>query len=400
MNPRPRILEMMWTCKCGHRGLDRYEEHQPEAIQALANSLHEAGFHVSLKLREAERTTVTDIPVYYTHVINFLHNFLLQLIWSQISSVTRVGGLWRFWYDFFHTRNEFPEESSNGSFKGVGNDLAAGPSGTQNTIINSNLVQNTSTQSAPAGPSTTRRYTGTNTHTPPPGGHTTASGIPANSVAVQIPEDFILLCVQVQKYFIRRHDLAVPQMWRDKHLFTAFRNEYLATSRWMYRRFSLYTVQRIKFVKFKLLQRYEIDALEPGLPPITESHYAYDPRPPGLVPPIGNNILMHRFNSPKECYTDDICLKQIPKRINERPTPGLAPDLHTGWGMYLEEGLDMERICALLLAVFVTSGIFGLIWGICRRSLQDGFTVAGFIASGEAVAVAGLQLLLVARTIE
>jgi hypothetical protein len=137
-----------------------------------------------------------------------------------------------------------------------------------------------------------------------------------------------------------------------------------------------------------------VDGLEVGMPSLVEAHYAYDPRPPGRIPALGSDFLMHRFNSPKACYHDDICLNQIPKRINEPPTPGIAPDLYTGWGLFLEEGLDPDRICILLLTGFVSSMTFGIVWGICKGSLQDGFAVAGFLASSEAVAVATVQLLL------
>ena len=130
------------------------------------------------------------------------------------------------------------------------------------------------------------------------------------------------------------------------------------------------------------------------MPSVAETHYVFDPRPPGRVPALGNDFLMHRFNSPFECCEDDICLNQIPKRANEIPTPGVAPDFYTGWGLHLEKGLDTERVFLLLLVFFVSSGIFGLVWAICNRSLQDGFSMAGWIVSGEAVAVATLQLLL------
>lgn len=113
--------------------------------------------------------------------------------------------------------------------------------------------------------------------------------------------------------------------------------------------------------QFILRQRFEVDGLEPGMPPVTEKHYVCDPRCPDRTPAISNDFLMHRFNTPTHFSQDKICFDQIPKRINERPTPGIAPDLHTGWGIYLEEGLDSHRICLLLLTGFVSSGMFGLI---------------------------------------
>jgi hypothetical protein len=130
------------------------------------------------------------------------------------------------------------------------------------------------------------------------------------------------------------------------------------------------------------------------MPPETVNHYTCDPRKPDRVPAIGSDFLMHRFTAPNECFHDDICLRQIPKRVGERPTPGIDPDFHTGWGMHIEEGLDFERICLLLFFGIVSGGTFGIVWAVWRRSLQDGFAVAGFIVGSEGVAVATLQLLL------
>jgi hypothetical protein len=103
---------------------------------------------------------------------------------------------------------------------------------------------------------------------------------------------------------------------------------------------------------------------------------------------------MHRFSSPKDCFHDDICLRQFPKRIGERPTPGIDPDLYTGWGVHLEQDLDLQRVCLVLFFFVASGGSFGLAWGICKRSLQDGFSIASFIVGTEAVAVATIQLFL------
>jgi hypothetical protein len=135
------------------------------------------------------------------------------------------------------------------------------------------------------------------------------------------------------------------------------------------------------------------------MPPKKIHHYIFDPRKPDRVPALGSNFLMHRFTSAKECYWDDICLRQIPKRAGERPTPGIDPDYHTGWGMHLKEGLSSERLCLVALFGVGTSITFGTIWAACKGSLQDGFAVAGYIIAVEALGVAILQLLFATRAI-
>ena len=134
------------------------------------------------------------------------------------------------------------------------------------------------------------------------------------------------------------------------------------------------------------------------MPPETARHYTYDPRNPGRIPALDSDFLMHRFSSQINCFNDNICLRGFPKRIGERPTPGINPDLYTGWGMHLEQGLDLQRICLVLFFGIASGGTFGLVWGICK-SVQDGFAIASFIVGSEAVAVAILQILLTARAI-
>ena len=101
---------------------------------------------------------------------------------------------------------------------------------------------------------------------------------------------------------------------------------------------------------------------------------------------------MHKFSHPEECLQDVWCLDQVPKRINEKPTPGIAPDLHTGWGMHLEEDVDFQRIFVLLLLMFVSSVLFGILWSVFRSGIQDAFSVASYIATCEALGVATVQL--------
>ena len=62
-------------------------------------------------------------------------------------------------------------------------------------------------------------------------------------------DDYILLCVKAKRYLTLRHDLGVSAITKDRQLFEAFRRIYQSKFKWGYRHFSLYNVQRIKFVK-------------------------------------------------------------------------------------------------------------------------------------------------------
>ncbi|XP_014558083.1 hypothetical protein COCVIDRAFT_95433 [Bipolaris victoriae FI3] len=200
--------------------------------------------------------------------------------------------------------------------------------------------------------------------------------------------------MKVKRFLTNRYDLQISTITRDRELFEALRREYHSKFRWIYRQFSFQTVQRMSFVKFTLHARKEVDGLVYDMPPEAVKHYTCDPRKPDRTPALGSDFLMHRFSSPKDCFQDNICLRQFPKRIGERPTPGVDPDLYTGWGVHLEQDMDLQRICLVLFFGIASAGTFGLVWGICKKSLQDGFSIASFILGSEAIAVATLQLFL------
>lgn len=140
--------------------------------------------------------------------------------------------------------------------------------------------------------------------------------------------------------------------------------------------------------KFALREQHEVDCLQPDqLPPLTASHYEFHERTPGRVPPISSEFLMHRFLSPSGCRSSTICLQQFPKRTGQAPVLGQAPDIFTGWGIYLQDGWSGERVCFWSFGVFILSLSFGIIWSVTHRnSIQDAFTVAtymlGTLASG------------------
>lgn len=70
-----------------------------------------------------------------------------------------------------------------------------------------------------------------------------------NSTNINIPEDFILLCMKVKRFLTNRYDLQISTITRDRELFEALRREYHSKFRWVYRQFSFQTVQRMSFVK-------------------------------------------------------------------------------------------------------------------------------------------------------
>lgn len=149
--------------------------------------------------------------------------------------------------------------------------------------------------------------------------------------------------------------------------------------------------------QFHLRSTLEVDGIIPDMPPSSALHYIYAPRPPRHTPAIGSDILMHRFTNVGQCSADDFCLLGIPKRLNGPPRVGSAIDQNTAWGLHLEEGLDGERLLLWVVLGALASLIFAVPWAIVKGSIQDAFSVAGYVVTAEALAMATMQVALTQR---
>ena len=112
------------------------------------------------------------------------------------------------------------------------------------------------------------------------------------------------------------------------------------------------------------------------LPPKTRDDYRY--RPAEIIPPVGENLLMHLYEHPEDADDDDFCLDRIPKKLRERlvrPQRGSG----IGWGVHLKEGLNLKKTCIFGLLGLFFSVLFGVIWSVKRNDVQGGFGVAAFL---------------------
>jgi hypothetical protein len=97
--------------------------------------------------------------------------------------------------------------------------------------------------------------------------------------------------------------------------------------------------------------------------------------------------MMHRYWNPGVCEDTKMFFEQMPKRKDERPTPGVAPDMFTGWGMYLLDGPDVHRLIRTAIAIysisFIASFTFGLVWSLASKdkSVGDAWTTAAYIST-------------------
>jgi hypothetical protein len=112
------------------------------------------------------------------------------------------------------------------------------------------------------------------------------------------------------------------------------------------------------------------------------------------MPPIATSVLMHFFHHPEDCEDADWCYKQIPKRIREKPNPGVEPDKDTAWGLYFEEGFDYQKFFNVAFVGFVGSFGAGLYWIIHDKDIKTAVAVSSYLLTFWLFSVGILQAAL------
>lgn len=139
-----------------------------------------------------------------------------------------------------------------------------------------------------------------------------------------------------------------------------------------------------------MLERQEADNFEHGrLPVPTDDNYEFTEKPPEWTPPFSASMMVARFKDPTHCQDSTLCLKQFPKRKTRRPIRGDPIDGNTAWGIYLQDFFSIRRLCFAIFLCFVAGLVFGICWAVWKGSIQDGFSVSGFVFAG-AVGAAGM----------
>lgn len=195
--------------------------------------------------------------------------------------------------------------------------------------------------------------------------------------------DYLLLCIKESKYTTAMSALSIRDITSDLELFDAIRGVFRSRRPKILQFMSLTSVKRIDFVKFLLCESSLVDCIKRNqLPPKTVEFYTFDPRKPRVIPPIGTEFLLHRFHNP-ECGSGKTkCLKQFPKRLNQRPQHGQPPDNDLGWGMHIVEGPHFATVITWHITVAaVGSLVFGVLYWHFEKDISGAFTVSAYITS-------------------
>ncbi|KIN07137.1 hypothetical protein OIDMADRAFT_174154 [Oidiodendron maius Zn] len=186
----------------------------------------------------------------------------------------------------------------------------------------------------------------------------------------------------------------------DEKLFNFLREEYKALRKCWRAWISLWTLQSIKFVRFDLYENELVDVkkLDEVPPPTKDNEYRHGPpNPPELSPPLGSTLLMHLFKHPTLAGTRKLCLKKIPRKLQNRLIVLNEEDDATGWGLQFVEGWSKKRLIYMTALTVVLSSLVEIILvAILGHDIQNAAAIASFMLSfvtvGIATAQAGLHM--------
>jgi hypothetical protein len=217
-----------------------------------------------------------------------------------------------------------------------------------------------------------------------------------------LPSDleFLLLCYNSDGYAKRllQFDLIELQVRSDRQLFELLRANYMSLNS---SRFSWRFLRKLSWIKFVFFEMYKSELVdvrkEDDMPPqemIDREEYRYAPAPPEIMPPVGYEHMMHLFDNP-ECADDEpLCLERFPKKMKEKLL--CMRGRKEGWGLQFVEKWDWLKIWIIMFLVFgLGSLLFGVLWSRYRTGIQDGFSVAQYMIGFAAIAICGLQSILV-----
>jgi hypothetical protein len=204
----------------------------------------------------------------------------------------------------------------------------------------------------------------------------------------------LLLSLPYRRHGSKLHQPDLTAIQTDRAFYTTLSNRYKQTRGRVKTLLSFRTIKSIKFVQLEMYRSAVVDIRKVNdLPPATDSAYTFDPKPPDIIPPVGENLMLHLLAYPDDADEEvAICLSRIPKR-NDLLT--VSPVLGTGlgWGIHIVEGWSFGRFWMCGLALLIVASIaFFIAWCVLQRDVQGASSVAAFVLGLVAVLLGTVQV--------
>ena len=218
----------------------------------------------------------------------------------------------------------------------------------------------------------------------------------SSSAIVQVgPEScWLLVCAKASGYAPRLSHLDTCSTSSDKDLFTNLNKSYLACKQG--RRRLLKGIIGIKFVRFELHSRDLVDIQkEPDMPSPGKAH-EYRFKTHDLLPPVGENYMLHLLHMPEDGDEETTMCLRAPKKVRDQlvlqANPSQGETIPTGWGIYLVDGLLINRLWIACACLFILASIvFGIAWSVRKNDVQGAFGVSAWMVALVFVVTGAIQ---------
>lgn len=203
---------------------------------------------------------------------------------------------------------------------------------------------------------------------------------------------FILLAFPYYRWGLRLTQPKLQNINSDRQFFELINATHLQTKSWLKRLLSLKTIKSIKFTALEMHQSgvVGITAHDPW-PECNDANYDFDPKPPHLNPPCGENFLKHMIRHPHHANSDtQPFVTRIPKRRSKLATGSSGVGL--GWGLHFDECWDVCLLgiaaCGLSLTGLL---VFFVCWAAVTRDAATAASIAAMFGGMLAVLIASVQ---------
>ncbi|KAL8785902.1 MAG: hypothetical protein Q9195_008447 [Heterodermia aff. obscurata] len=205
---------------------------------------------------------------------------------------------------------------------------------------------------------------------------------------------YLLMCIPQHQYATKLLQPQISAIRSDQDFFLLLRNDYRQMRGRIKRLLSLKALRSIKFVQLEMYRSELVDIRkQDDLPPEDKKdEYRYNPVPAEMIPPVGENHMLHLINHPTHADEDGFVLDRIPKKLKERLLVSPSRGTGIGWGIYFIEGWHVSVVTIVAFAVLLAGSLAFLIcWSVLKHDLQGASGVAAYIIAFLGLAIGSIQ---------
>ena len=205
---------------------------------------------------------------------------------------------------------------------------------------------------------------------------------------------YLLMCIPQHQYATKLLQPQISDIRSDQDFFLLIRNNYRQMRGRIRRLLSLKALRSIKFVQLEMYKSELVDIRkQDDLPPEDKKdEYRYKPVPAEIIPPVGENHMLHLINHPTHAEEDGFVLDRIPKKLKERLLVSPSRGTGLGWGIYFIEGWQVSVITIVAFAVLLAGSLAFLIcWSVLEHDLQGASGVAAYIIAFLGLGIGSIQ---------